>query len=872
VSAEFIHLHTHTTGSLLDGLTKVSELVDVVGSHGSKAVAITDHGSMANIPALWRESKRAGIKPIAGIEAYICRDRAVKDKTERYYHVTLLADSAYGYRNLCALSATAWTDGFYSKPRLDLDILANHAEGIICMSGCVGGWAAQRILEGDVRGATDVLGRMASVFEGRFYVEVQYTGEQDQLTANKGLIAIARKLHLPLAASGDSHYAKKEDADFHDTLFCIGIHAKKDDAARMKFVPEQYHVKSPQEMWRIGLPAEAYKNTVAIAERCEEYELPRSGGLPERSKDEDLESFAIEGLANRRPDASEVYWERLSHELSVIHSLGFENHFLIARDITRYADSCGVFHGWGRGSSAGSLVAYALGITNVDPLPLGLYFERFLNPARREPPDIDIDIRDDFRPSVIQHIEQTYGRDNVFSIATYGTLGPRQIVTDLAKVYGKDEAAAKIVIDALPHDPTTKVADILADESMMATIELTLGDEVAACIRKFEGMQRQAGTHAAGVIIDRSPLVGVLPVITGRDREKLASQYVYDDLKTLGFEKFDVLGVKALRVIQNVAETASVELKHVPLDDQKTYHLLSRGQCSGVFQLEGYGYQMFVREFKPKDFNDVMMISALYRPGPMKGGKGLDEVLARRFKRRPVQYAHPSLEETLKDTYGIMLYQEQVMRVVQILAGWTLAEADQLRWAIGKKKKEEIAKLRVKFEIDCGKLHGKDFAVKMFDEIEFFARYGWNKAHAAVYGMVTYVSAYLKANYPAIFMCEFLNSESGDYEKVNKLIRECNRLGIRILRPDINLSGYGFVVGGGGENSAIRTGLSSIKFVGEKAARLVLDEREKKRYSTLADFRARIPKKVLNSLALASLERAGAFKEIPKDGEEEVPF
>jgi DNA polymerase-3 subunit alpha len=832
---------------------------------------------MGGIPSLWRESKVAGIKPIAGLEAYITEDRRRCEKEAVHYHITLLARNQRGFNNLCMLSSLAYTEGFYRKPRLDPEILSQYSEGIICLTGCVGGWPSQLVLQGDQGGAEDVVVLLSSLFSPKCtFVEVQYTGEQDQLVANNGLIKIAKRLDLPLVASGDSHYAKIGDYDYHDTLICVGTHKAKADDKRMRFIPRQYHVKTPEEMRKSGLPEESYINTLEIAEMCESYELPRAGGIPKLSDKQELAEMAIAGLYDRTDNApTDEQMERLLHELDVIQNLGFQDYFLVVQDFVKFARNNGIFHGWGRGSSVGSYVAYALHITNIDPIPLGLYFERFLNPSRREPPDIDVDLQDNRRQEVIDYIGRKFGQDKVAFISTYSTLGPRQILADVCKALGKDFFAMQAVVKALPYDPTFETKDLIIDEKLMGIITKCLGKDVADCIVAFEGLQRQASIHAAGIVIDSNPMDGVIPMAVrgAKDARKTATQYEYSDLKSLGYDKFDVLGVKALRVLDNLSKRLNLDLMSIPLDDEKTYDMLCAGNAIAVFQLEGWGYRQFLKEFRPRNFDDMMMVNALYRPGPMKEGRGLGEIVTRRFKRVPVTYPHPSLEPILKSTYGIAIYQEQVMKLVQILAGWSLAEADQLRWAIGKKKKEEVAKLRTKFVDDCiAQGHPEPFADKMFNDIEFFARYGWNKAHSAAYGMVTYVSAYIKANYPEEFMCEFLNSSLGDHDKINDLIQECTRLGILVTHPDINLSEEGYIVRHNGEKLTLLAGLGAIKFLGEKARKYIVEDRnEHGRFVSVEDWRSRIPKMLCNKTAFEALRKAKAFADIPESGEG-LPF
>jgi DNA polymerase-3 subunit alpha len=759
--------------------------------------------------------------------------------------------------------------------------------------------------------------RVRDIMQGRFFLESQETGEADQAIVNEVFLDWTRRHGFKHVLTGDSHYTRKEDSPDHDVLLCIGIGKTLKDEARMKFVPEQYAVRSTAEMLSLGLPESSVRQARVIADMCETYELPRAGGFPKRDEAYAvLEAEAMDGLQQRLvPDAGErcptchdlledvphadcemglgrpvtrlvpspvagsvdesPYWERLMAELETIRELGFEDYFLIAHDITTWARAHAMYTTWGRGSSVGSLVAYCLGITDIDPVQHHLYFERFLNKSRRNPPDIDIDFTDEDRPRVIEYLEKKYGAENVAHIATFGSLGPRQVLMDLVRVLGKPQDALKAVLAALPYDPQAKIPDLLEDPQVERGIAGYLGRDTVEYMRKFDSIPRHASVHAAGVIIDREPLTGKVPMLMPRGRPVKASQYVYEDLVELGYEKFDILGVRTLRTLKNAADLAGVDLRRVPLDDVKTYDLLSRARTIGVFQLESYGYRKFLAEFRPRDFEDVMMVNALYRPGPMQGGRGLGELIARRRGKKSVTYAHRSLEPILKHTFGIMVYQEQVMAVVRTLAGWSLAEADMLRYAVGKKKHELLQELKAKFHKDCVAAgHTLEFAEKVFDDIEFFGRYGWNKAHAAAYGMVTYVSAYLKANHPAEYLCCMLNSEESDPKHRQELVAEATRMGIRVGRPHINRSARDYRVLEDSRGRYIQPGLASIKYVGGKGVDAILDARKLfGSFRSVAHFRENVPARLVNSVAIKSLRAVRAFDGVPETDEQvEVPF
>lgn len=883
---EFVHLHTHTVHSLLDGFTKVADLVALEKSRGSRAVAITDHGNMAGVPALFREAKKAGIKPIAGIEAYICEDMKAKGggkgvKTP-YYHVTLLAANLAGYQNLCRLSSKSYTEGFYQKPRIDFDCLANHSNGVICMSGCVGGWSQQLILQGKHVEAEKLIGKFHDVFLDKFLLEMQWTGEADQKVVNDHYITLSSRLGLPLVVTGDSHYLCKEDSDDHDTLLCVGTRKPKampgssegrpTKDTRMKFNQEQYFVRSAAEMLALGFPASAYKNSLVVADMVESYDLPRAAGHPvSLSLNEELSRYALEGLWKRFPEPKDDEVTRLLYELETVQELEYANYFLTVREIVHWAKSQGMFFGWGRGSSAGSLLSYALGITNINPLQHGLYFERFLNKHRKEPPDIDLDFTDEDRPGIIEQVKDQY--KHVAHIGSYSTLGPKQVVLDLCNVFGRGPQTLAAAMAMIPHDPTFKIAHIFENQPLYRGLKSVLGEDIMHCMKRFDSLPRHATMHAAGVIIDTAPIEGKVPFM-GREEKGICTQYNYDDMHDLGYEKIDILGLKTLRMIREASDIAGINPHDLPLDDKETYELLSAGATTGVFQLESWGYKKFLRQFRPRNFNDLMMTNALYRPGPMQGGKGLEALLARRFGEEETKYLHKSLKPILEETYGIMVYQEQVMASVRALTNWTLEQADDLRRVIGKKKMDDIKGLRKSFIDSCARCgHSQKFAQEAFDQVEFFSRYGWNKAHAAAYGMVTYVTAYLKAHYDVAFIIACLNMDLNNADRVKTFIKEAREMKVKILPVDINMSGVGYKFHMG----CALSGFRAIKGVGERAGDWIIGEREHGPFKSVDDFKERIPARVVNKTVFELLRRHGAFHRLPQTTAqtrmlEEVPF
>ena len=881
MTASFVHLHLHTQFSLLDGANQIEPLVRQIKTFGQPAVAMTDHGNMFGAIEFYRKAKEIGVKPIIGCEAYMALGsrHAKKDSGlahNDYYHLILLARNLTGYQNLIKLVSKAYLEGFYYKPRMDKEILKEHHEGLIALSGCLSGEIPYLIGQKDMAGAMAVAGEFQELFgKEHFYLEVQANGLDHQRIANAGLIDIHKKLGIPLAGTNDCHYLRKEDARPHELMLCLQTGKTLSDPARMKFDTDQLYVKSTEEI----APAfaefpGAVANTCRIADHCElelalnKTHLPQYKAPEGYTRESYVEYLAIEGLKSRlteRPSTIPVavYEQRLREELMVICSMGFAGYFLIVWDIIRFARSRGIPVGPGRGSAAGSLVAYALRITDLDPLVYTLLFERFLNPERVSLPDIDMDFCMDRRGEVLNYVVDKYGSDHVAQIITFGTLGAKAAIRDVGRVMEMPYADADKVAKLVPNQLNITLEQALETEPRLR--ELVDTDpkvrELMTIARSLEGLARHASTHAAGVVISEEPLTDHVPLYKGANDE-IVTQYSMGDVEKIGLVKFDFLGLKTLTMIRR-AETLineshpgqpplSVDL--LPFDDAKTFALLSSGKTTGIFQLESSGMRDLLVGFKPDRFEDIIAIIALYRPGPMDL---IPDFIKRKQGKVPIVYELPELEPILKDTYGVIVYQEQVMAIANTVAGFTLGQADILRRAMGKKKPEEMEKLRVKFlEGARQKKIAEKKAEKLYELIQKFAGYGFNKSHAAAYAVVCYQTGYLKAHYPTEFMAALMTSDMGNQDKVVGYFTECRDLGIKVLGPDVNESQKNFGVVDG----AIRFGLAAIKNVGEGAVDSVLAIRaDSGRFTSFFDFCRRVDLHKVNKRMLEGLIKAGAF-------------
>ena len=881
MTASFVHLHLHTQFSLLDGANQIEPLIRQIKTFGQPAVAMTDHGNMFGAIEFYRKAKEIGVKPIIGCEAYMALGsrHAKKDSGlahNDYYHLILLARNLTGYQNLIKLVSKAYLEGFYYKPRMDKEILKEHHEGLIALSGCLSGEIPYLIGQKDMSGALAVAGEFQELFgKEHFYLEVQANGLDHQRIANAGLIEIHKKLGIPLAGTNDCHYLKKEDARPHELMLCLQTGKTLSDPARMKFDTDQLYVKSTDEI----APAfaefpGAVTNTCRIADCCDlelalnKTHLPQYKAPEGYTRESYVEYLAIEGLKSRlteRPSTIPlaVYEQRLREELMVICSMGFAGYFLIVWDIIRFARNRNIPVGPGRGSAAGSLVAYALRITDLDPLVYTLLFERFLNPERVSLPDIDMDFCMDRRGEVLNYVVEKYGSDHVAQIITFGTLGAKAAIRDVGRVLEMPYADADKVAKLVPNQLNITLEQALETEPRLR--ELVETDpkvrELMTIARSLEGLARHASTHAAGVVISEEPLTDHVPLYKGANDE-IVTQYSMGDVEKIGLVKFDFLGLKTLTMIRR-AETliheshpgqAPLSVELLPFDDAKTFALLSSGKTTGIFQLESSGMRDLLSGFKPDRFEDIIAIIALYRPGPMDL---IPDFIKRKQGKVPIVYELPELEPILKDTYGVIVYQEQVMAIANTVAGFSLGQADILRRAMGKKKPEEMEKLRVKFLEGArqNKIAEKK-AEKLYELIQKFAGYGFNKSHAAAYAVVCYHTGYLKAHYPTEFMAALMTTDMGNQDKIVGYFTECRDLGIKVLGPDVNESQKNFAVVDG----AIRFGLAAIKNVGEGAVDSVLAIRaDSGRFTSFFDFCRRVDLHKVNKRMLEGLIKAGAF-------------
>ncbi len=904
MTSSFAHLHLHTEFSMLDGAARIGDVMAAAVADGQPAVGITDHGNMYGVLDFYKAARDAGIKPIIGMEGYFEAasrfDRPRRSERETY-HLTLLAETTEGYRNLIKVSSAAYLDGFFYKPRLDFDLLERHGKGLIATSGCLGGLVCQLLLRDDVDGAAAAAARFQDIL-GRdsFFVELQDHGIADQRKVNPLLLDIARRLDAPLLATNDSHYVHRHDAEAHDALLCVQTGATQDDPNRFKFDGHEFWLKPADQMRALfdALP-EACDNTLWIAERADvEIEfgqavLPAFPVPAGHTEETYLRELTEAGARERygEPLSAEVR-DRVDYELKVISDMGFAAYFLVVWDLIRYARERNIRVGPGRGSAAGCAVAYCLRIVDIDPLKYGLFFERFLNPGRKQMPDIDMDFDERYRGEVIRYAAERYGADHVAQIVTFSTIKARAAVRDAARVlgfaYGKGDQIARLMPPLVmgrdtplhacfrrqdKYEDGWKAAGELralyeADPDTKRIVDVALG---------LEGLRRQDSIHAAAVVITREPLTEYLPIqrkpVDGGRAEDapIVTQYEMHGVEDLGLLKMDFLGLRNLSVIDRTLELIETstgsrpDIDNVPLDDEATFAMLCKGNSVGVFQLEGGPMRSLMRSLAPNTFEDVCALVALYRPGPM-GANMHTDYADRKTGRKPVIYYHADLEEILAPTYGLMIYQEQLMLVAQRLAGYTLEEADNLRKATGKKKRDLIAKERSKFVAGCeANGYGREFGEKMFGIIEPFADYSFNKSHSVGYGFVAYQTAYLKAHHPVEYLAALLTSVKDDKDKTAVYLAECRALGIPVLVPDVNVAESDFV----GKEGSIPFGLSAVRNVGEGIVAHIVAEREANGpYRDFADFCSRVHPSVLNKRALESLIKAGAFDSLghPRKG------
>ncbi len=894
--AEFVHLHLHTEFSLLDGACRIGELLDRVAALKMPAVAVTEHGNMFSAVTFHDEARKRGVSPILGCEVYVApgsRTDRSGQPGETANHLVLLAETPEGFANLIKLVSAGYTEGFYYKPRIDKSLLAAHAAGLIGLSSCLKGEVATGLRSDQPRRALEAAACYRDILgPDRFFLEMQYQGLDEQRVVNTGIVPLARELNLPLVCTNDVHYLRQTDQHAHDVLLCIGTGKSVSDDKRLKYFGDQFFLKSAEEMAAVFADyPEALRNTMAIAERCN-VTLPKGGAhLPNfavpagYTVDTYFAHVVREGFADRlvrlreregrgelrRPIAD--YEARLNYEIELITRMKYPGYFLIVWDFIRYAREQGIPVGPGRGSSAGSLVAYCLRITDVDPLHFDLYFERFLNPERVTLPDIDVDFCERRRGEVISYVTEKYGRENVAQIITFGTMKARAAVRDVGRVMEMPIAEVDRVAKLIPNQLDMTLEMALGENPALA--ELESRDEpvrrLLAVARRLEGMTRHASVHAAGVVIAPRPLTEFVPLYRSpKDNGEVITQWAMKEIDRIGLLKMDFLGLSTLTLlddaVKHIEETtgARIVLEDLPLDDAPTYQIFQNGQTYGVFQFESSGMRETLRKARPQCLEDLIALNALYRPGPLRGGV-VDDYINRKHGRVDVKYELPQMEPLVKETYGVIAYQEQVMRLASELAGFTLGQADELRRAMGKKDAAKMQAQRDTFVQGClARGIPEKKATRLFELIEYFAGYGFPKAHSTTYALLAYQTAYLKANYPRHFMAALLTIESQNSDKVALYLAECRDLSVPVLPPDINASEWQFRV----EPEGVRFGLGAVKGVGESAVRSILDARRALggRVRSLFELTEHVDLRLVNKKVFESLGRAGAFDSVAPAG------
>ena len=873
---DFVHLHVHTEYSLLDGAIRINELVKKVKENGMSAVAITDHGNMFGAINFYKECMSNGIKPIIGMEAYVAK-RSHTDKEAKIdnepNHLILLAKNNIGYKNLVKLSSISYTEGFYYKPRIDKELLKKYHEGLICLSACIMGEIPRKILNNNYEGAKESAIEFKNIFGEDFYLEVQSNKLREQTLVNQKLIQISKELDIPLVATNDCHYLNEEDYYTHEVLLCIGTRKTMQDENRLSFKTNEFYLKTKEQMQEnFSYLNEAIENTVKIAEKCNVTLQFGKTILPEFKIDENISHreyfirMCKKGIDEKYKD-SELKKEaekRMNYEIEVIDKMGYIDYFLIVQDFVNYAKSVNIAVGPGRGSGAGSICAYLIGITAIDPLRFNLIFERFLNPERVSMPDFDIDFCYERRGEVIEYVAKKYGREHVAQIITFGTLAARAVVRDTGRALGVSYQETDAIAKLIPQEIKMTLDRALEESSELLKIyqENETARKIIDISKRLEGLPRHASTHAAGVVITKEEVSSYVPLYMSD--EGISTQYTMNLLEELGLLKMDFLGLRTLTVIQNAIElikkTRGIEIfDDEKYDDKEVYKLLCSGKTDGVFQLESQGIRNVLREVQPDNIEDIIVVLSLYRPGPMDQ----IEKYVKNKRSGKIEYTHPALAPILKVTNGCMVYQEQVMQIFRTLAGYSFGRADIVRRAMAKKKADVLNNERENFIIGCSKnAIGKEDAIKIFDEISDFAKYAFNKSHAACYAVVAYKTAYLRVHYPQEFFAATMNSMLGDQNKIPKYISECKKIGIEVLKPDINESFEKFSVVDG----KIRFALVTIKNVGKNAIEEVLKERKLNgKFTSFVDFIKRTAGEAINKKCIESLIEAGCFDRLESD-------
>jgi len=874
-NSNFVHLHLHSEYSLLDGACRFDRVIDKALKCNMNALALTDHGNMFGVIDFYKDAKNVGIKPIIGCEFYVASnsrfEKAPQNK-ETSYHLILLAKNQNGYKNLIKLCSLGFTEGFYYKPRIDNELLKRYSSDLICLTACLKGLIPVKILQGDKEGLRQAVELYLDVFtRDNLYFELMDHGLTEQKIVNRELLKLSEKYKINVVATNDCHYLNRTDAHYHDILLCIQTGKNINSSDRLKFTGNEFYFKTPEEMEKVfaEIP-EALTNTLKIAEMCD-VEIAFNQKLypdfipPENlSPEEYLKNLAYKGFEEKYSKPTKELKERLDYELSTINKMGYNTYFLVVWDLVRFAKENDIPVGPGRGSAAGSIVSYSLGITNLDPITHNLLFERFLNPERISPPDIDIDFCYEKRDRVIQYVKQKYGENNVAQIITFGSMKARNAIRDVGRAlgmsYGDVDKIAKMIPETL---------HITIKESLETNLEMKSAYETSEQIRELidsamalEGMVRHSSIHAAGVVISSQNLTEIIPICKTARETEIATQYHMKNVEEIGLLKMDFLGLKTLTIINNILKIlkqnrdVDLDISSIKLDDKKTYKLLQDAKTVAVFQLESSGMRDILKKLSPSSFEEITALLALYRPGPLGSGM-VDDFIKRKSGGKKIVYDHPVLESILKETYGVILYQEQVAQIARAMAGFTLGQADILRRAMGKKKPEEMHRMRNEFiEKAVNNNIDRAIAERVFDLMSHFAGYGFNKSHSAAYAMISYQTAYLKAHYPVEFMSAVLTNEKANIDAIVKYISECKEMRIQILPPDVNESEKDFTV----VSDAIRFGLCAIKNVGETAVEAILKARETKgRFTSFQDFLEKNNETTINTRVIESLIKSGAF-------------
>lgn len=873
--SQFIHLHNHSHYSLLDGACKVDELIDAAVNCGMPALAITDHGNMFGAIEFYKTARAKNIKPIIGVEAYVApgsrKDRkSEKGISDTSYHLVLLAKNKTGYQNLMRLVSIGYLEGFYYRPRIDREVLQKYHEGLIALSACLKGEVAHALLHSGHEAAKKMALEYREIFKDDYYLEIQNHRIREENVVREQIANLSKELSIPLVATNDIHYLKREHYDPHDVLICLQTGKDRDDPKRLRYGTDEIYFKTPDEMSEIFSEyPEALSMTSEIAEKCQldldfkttylpKFQIP--SGESASSLEEYLETLSFAGAKQRFTEITPAIEARLRHELNIINKMGYAGYFLIVMDFIQYARNLDIPVGPGRGSAAGSLVSYCLGITNIDPLKYNLIFERFLNPERVTMPDIDIDFCYERRDEIIKYVKKKYGENNVTQIITFGTMAARAVIRDVGRVlkirYSDVDRIAKL-IPAVPNMTLDRALDSVSELSKLVEQD-AVHKQLIDYSKVLEGLARHASTHAAGVVITPDDLTNYTPLYKS-NQDEVTSQYDMKCLEDIGVLKMDFLGLRTLTVIDKTVKSLaqkgiSLDINNIPLDDQRTYEIFSKAETVGIFQFESSGMRDYLRKLKPQVFEDLIAMNALYRPGPMEW---IDDFIQRKHRLKKIEYLHPLLEPILKETYGIIVYQEQVMRIASQLGGFSMGKADLLRRAMGKKKPELMAQQRALFIQGCAqKGINDDLANKIFDLMDKFAGYGFVKPHSTCYALVAFQTAYLKRHHPADFMAATLSSEMGSTNRVVVLLEECKRMGIKVHPPNVNESFADFMV----SDDGIRFGLGAVKNVGKNAIAFIVKAREEGgKFTNLFEFCDRIDSRLVNKKVLESLIQAGAM-------------